>query len=300
MHHPCMQARQEYIPPFPDRGEGHLFPELKTSRSHLLSNISMQSAALLIDITRLFLGLSAYIRNVEATLELEASEEARPGSKIDRRLVTQQNRKFFKFVTRPDIDAPLWNMKVYDNDSLAPGYLFLAPYQDLDQKEPGDAWVGPHIYDGDGQLIWSGSPLFAHWNTFDFGVTKVGGKDMLQVLYAHGSAGVILDDTYQVHQSVALGDEVALADMHSFHVIDDGRRALVITRTQQNVSVDRSAMVGFEGNCLAGYGGFQEVDLEAGGKVVFNWNADQHIGLHESTFNTNLTQEMCRHGWDIL
>lgn len=34
---------------------------------------------------------------------------------------------FHDFVSRPDIQAPRWNIKVYNEEALAPGYWFLAP-----------------------------------------------------------------------------------------------------------------------------------------------------------------------------
>lgn len=60
----------------------------------------------------------------------------------------------FHFVSRPDLKAPKWNIEVYDEDVLCPGYWFLAPHKALRQlKEAGDdGWIGPTICNQDGEL----------------------------------------------------------------------------------------------------------------------------------------------------
>ena len=59
---------------------------------------------------------------------------------------------FFQFRTRPDILAPRWEIKKHHAKDLAPGYWFVAPYKDLKATKRGHAWIGPHIYDQDGEL----------------------------------------------------------------------------------------------------------------------------------------------------
>ena len=38
---------------------------------------------------------------------------------------------FHHFVTRPDIQAPKFNVTIYDEKALAPGYWFVAPYANI-------------------------------------------------------------------------------------------------------------------------------------------------------------------------
>lgn len=52
---------------------------------------------------------------------------------------TTTEEDFFHFVTRPDIRALKWNITVYDDTALAPGYWFIAPYALLGQKQRGEA-----------------------------------------------------------------------------------------------------------------------------------------------------------------
>ena len=215
--------------------------------------------------------------------------------------VSPQDRKFFKFRTRPDIDAPTWNIKVNEEDQVASGYWFVAPYEDLHQAIPGDAWVGPHIYDGKGELVWSGAPVFKHWNTFDFGVGIIGGEPMMTMLSDHERAGYILDSSYEVWKRIDLDANGVSADMHSFQVIDNGTRALIIQRLWEQTAEEDSQTVGHVGSCFAKYEGFLELDL-ANSKAppVFDWHASGHIALEESTFNLGRVENMCEKGWDIL
>lgn len=226
------------------------------------------------------------------------SRPARHSAALDRRKVQQKDRKFFKFVTRPDIDAPNWNLKVYDKNVIAPGYWFIAPYQELDQGTPGDAWVGPHIYDSNGELIWSGSGMFQHWNAFDFEMTEIDGQQMMTILYPHGKAGIILDSNYQIFRHVPF-DSVR-ADMHAFRVIDNGRRALVITHEHMQTSVSEAQAIGVHGNCSVASVGFAELLVDDPSKPLFEWHAHGHIRLEETTYNTNRLQYECEHNWDIL
>ena len=208
---------------------------------------------------------------------------------------------YIYFVTRPDIKAPRWSITVYNKTLLAPGYWFVAPYASLKQDERRPAWVGPHIYDQSGGLIWSGSPTFRRWNAFDFGVTTVEGQQMLSLLYSHDNSGVILDDRYQIHKSVALGESNDVSHMHEFNVIDDGSRALVTTKTFQNASIGLSQTVGFDGECFAKYEGFRELDLvHDTSQSLFEWRPEDHIGLLESTFKPAPVEEMYTKGWDLM
>lgn len=215
----------------------------------------------------------------------------------------QEERHFFKFVTRPDIDAPTWKIDVHDENATAPGYWFVAPYNGLDQIAPGDAWVGPHIYDSKGDLIWSGAAAFKHWNVYDFKPATVNGEQMLSLLSYHEHLGYILDNSYHVHKVVPmLSENETNSNMHAFRIIDDGRRALMLNLRPWGTPMEMSQKLGYDGYCDAKYQGFREVDLENGNfDTLFEWDG-RHIGLDESTVvqHDGTIQEMCEKGWDNL
>ena len=212
---------------------------------------------------------------------------------------------FYEFVTRPDIAAPRWNVKIHDEKALAPGYWFVAPYKDLKQ-ESYSAWNGPHIYDGHGELVWSGSPKFQHYNTYDFRATEVEGRQMISLITHKDEAGFIIDETYQVRKTVNMTSEVSewaakhlrpdrTANMHEFYVMANGTRALMLTKVFEESSVEESKTIGFDGHCAAHWEGFKEIDLTTD-EVLFEWNSHGHIGLDENTNFPRPVNAMCSGG----
>lgn len=129
---------------------------------------------------------------------------------------------------RPDIECASWKVTVYDEDAVAPGYWFVSPYEKNGYKLPGGSWIGPHIYDKDGELIWSGSYLVDNINTMDFGVMNVGGEPLLSMSYAVNYTGVLLDSQYQVKQTVVMGTGEVNYNMHDFRTVDNGSRFLYL------------------------------------------------------------------------
>lgn len=118
-----------------------------------------------------------------------------------KRAISTSERPFYKFITRPDIDAPVFNIKVHKPNIIAPGYWFIAPYGNLGQAKPTDYWVGPYIYDGDGNLVWSGAPMFGYWNIFDFRTSIVHGQRMLTLLSDHEQRGFVINSSYQIYKA---------------------------------------------------------------------------------------------------
>jgi hypothetical protein len=208
---------------------------------------------------------------------------------------------FFKFVTRPDIGAPRWDIRVFDEAALAPGYWFLAPYANLGQVS-FPLWNGPHIYDGSGELIWSGAPMFDHRNMHDFKTAIVDDQLMMTVIKTDDvhEGGIIMDNTYNIYERVDMRGSLADANMHDFTVRDNGKRALFLTqKTGEDYEVD---IGNYKGLCNVGWQGFRELNMKTEINV-FKWNAQGHIPLNESTKLEAGFKEMCednKDGWDIL
>lgn len=225
-------------------------------------------------------------------------------------LVAQENPfdhpNFFQFVTRPDISVPKWDIEVYDEEALAPGYWFVAPYENLIQHSY-PKWNGPSIWDpSNGELIWSGAQFVQFYNTFDFRMSHVDGKEMLSFIWPKNSdkqeGGFILDETYTVHKLLDMrGDDQIRPNMHDFNLIDDGKRALMLTTPHQHES--HITVPGeFDGMCKVDRQGFKELDV-ASGEVLFEWNSEGHIGVEESTYFNGMERvkstytHMCSSYW---
>ena len=70
---------------------------------------------------------------------------------------------------------------MHDKEAVAPGYWFIGPYEQVHQDRRGHAWVGPHIYDVRGELVWSGAPFFKGYSTYGFTKREVHGEEMLSL-----------------------------------------------------------------------------------------------------------------------
>ena len=174
----------------------------------------------------------------------------------------------------------------------------MGPYQSARQKKRGGGWVGPHIYDGNGELVWSGVPLLKGFNGFDFRPVNVDGEDMLTMSYWH-KYGVIVDSNYTIRKE--MHNEGGNFNQHDFQLVENGTRALVMTTKGKRASREMSHAVGYAGRCSAMWDGFEEYDF-ATGKRLKEWTAYGHIGLDESYYHTDQSMEKnCAHGaWDFM
>ena len=234
----------------------------------------------------------------------------RPDKRWEHRKVeldeSRHTEEFWTFVTRPDLDAPRWNVTVYDEAAVTPGYWFVAPYEEVAQENGSAAWNAPHIYDGTGELIWSGAPVFNGFSTFDFRVSQVQGKPMLTLIRPNANFAVVLDETYNVYKNVdKIGhidpglEEMGL-NIHEFMTTDDGASALFLTCVPKHASKEYSAVIGYDGECHATYDGFVEMDTESW-EPVFEWNAYHHIGLDESFVTQDPVEDRCGGAsWDFV
>lgn len=215
---------------------------------------------------------------------------------VDEDVESEAHReKFFKFHSRPDIDAPKWDVQIYDKDALSPGYWFMASYSYVKQKASDSrAWVGPWIYDSNGELVWSGAQMFGGFNVKDFKVSNVNGVDMLSGIYTHKHVDVLLNDKYEIHKEVAVGSGRSSINIHGFNTVDNGTHALAMTLRHAWASSQESKGVGFDGQCRVLFPGFEEYNTTTW-EQTYEWNAEGHIRLDEVFVEAN-----CTRWWDYL
>lgn len=171
----------------------------------------------------------------------------------------------------------------------------------MDRLERGKPWIGPYIYDGNGDLIWAGSPLFDRFKVWDFRVAQYDGQDMLTGISHRDNAGIILNNNYEWVKSVPWAETWDGSNMHEFNVVQNGTRALVFTKeTHQKVSTEKSMAVGFNGQCDVMGQGIKELDITVDPpKSVFEWIGTDHIGLDEVTYTPGSFSNMCTRNWDV-
>lgn len=163
-----------------------------------------------------------------------------------------------------------------------PGYIFLAPYRNLDP--------GPYIYDNWGNLVWSGAGYAGPRTAHTPRVCQYKGTDHLCYYtgeqhqgFARGH-GVILDSSYRTVKTVEAVGAGASSDMHEFKLtpFTNGTTALMTVYQPRQYDLTTNARF----NVLGGMGWvvesvFQEVDIETG-SLIFEWRSLDHIDPGEA------------------
>jgi len=199
-------------------------------------------------------------------------------------------------IQRPDLHAPIIDLKVLRPELVTPGYIFIAPYRN---KDPG-----PYIYDNFGvgpssfkavqrkeadtvtqNLIWSGAgmsgPKVAHAPV----VCDYEGEEHLCFFqgeqhqgFARGH-GTILDKHYRVVKTIEAAGAGASADMHEFRMTPYTNGTTVLMTIYQPRMYDLTINTRFKIKGGMGWiveGVFQEVDIHTG-KVIFEWRSTDHL-----------------------
>lgn len=139
-------------------------------------------------------------------------------------------------IQRPDIRAPRYSVRKHIPQAVTLGYWFVAPYTQLvsvlssKRLEQFDYQVGAHIYDNDGQLVWSGAHMYDNRNVFGFRPLIINGQRRLSMIIDRqdGDRGrndttlVMLDDHYREVYRFQHRD----IDFHEFLPADDGTAAV--------------------------------------------------------------------------
>ena len=176
----------------------------------------------------------------------------------------------------------------------------MTPYEKIGERKPGGAWVGPHIYDQYGTLIWSGSYLFNDINIMDFKLSNVKGEDRLTMMYPVEGLGYIFDNHYEIVEKVPVGITGETLNMHEFHFVEDGKTLLLLKRNHTYATKEMSEKTGYDGECHVTFDGFAEVDTETW-EERFAWNTWDHVGLDESSTDAGPSENRCEGGaWDFM
>lgn len=109
---------------------------------------------------------------------------------------------------------------------------------------------------------------------------------------------MLMDEMYEVIAKPEI-DDPENVNTHEFNFVDGGKRVLVIKNDEREASREQSEEIGFDGNCVAKYEHFQELDTESW-EVVFDWDSMDHVRLNESTLTEEEDLEDRCSGWDFL
>jgi hypothetical protein len=110
--------------------------------------------------------------------------------------------------------------------------------------------------------------------------------------------GFITDSAYQVHDKVNVNRGPTIFDIHEFHVIDEGKIALMTTTKVQSRNMSALNISELTEMRVANKG-FQEVDI-ATGNINFEWDALDNGVLLTESYNVKEMVDPKQHYWDFL
>ncbi|KAK5175626.1 uncharacterized protein LTR77_000765 [Saxophila tyrrhenica] len=209
------------------------------------------------------------------------------------------------FKSRPDLHAPMIDILLLQPDLVEPGYIFIAPYRNLDP--------GPYIYDNQGELVWSGAgwsgPRVAHTPR----VCQYHGEDHLCFFtgeqhqgFSRGH-GVIMDKHYRTVRTIEAHGAGATSDMHEFKMAPYADGKSVLMTVYQPRQYDLTTNPRFNVKDGMGWiveGVFQEIEIDTN-KLLFEWRSLDHVDPgdawttpHSTDTSGNGWQEW--HPWDYF
>ncbi|KAJ5190719.1 uncharacterized protein N7498_009704 [Penicillium cinerascens] len=194
------------------------------------------------------------------------------------------------FMTLPDARAVRFDIETLDRNRTAPGYWFVSPYLHIEPDEPSSEYeqyqIGPHIYDEDGILIWTGSMQFDNRNVFDFkAINSFDNKTylsmILQYSYDGGERGygMILNEKYETYRKLPLRTDLGVFDIHEFNVRKDGKSALVTVYLSEEVELTEFGRPNEK--TFLEIGGFAEIDTTTA-EILYDWKSYNQIPLSET------------------
>ena len=183
---------------------------------------------------------------------------------------------------RPDLHPPIINFQILRPELVTPGYIFLAPYRNIDP--------GPYIYDNDGNLVWSGAGYSGPRTAHAPRVGQYKGKDVLYYYtgqqhqgFARGH-GVIMDQSYRTIKTVEASGAGASSDMHEFRFTphSDGTSALLTVYQPRQYDLTTNPRFNVKGGMgWVVEGVFQEIEIDTG-RLIFEWRSLDHIDPGEA------------------
>ncbi|EME45855.1 hypothetical protein DOTSEDRAFT_127304 [Dothistroma septosporum NZE10] len=211
------------------------------------------------------------------------------------------------FISRPDLTSPRYNVIKHHPEAITQGYWFVTPYAGLapqgaylGRKEHSPYQIGPHIYDGDGNLVWNGASNYNNRNTFGLTPMTINDTQYLSLYITgehlgdgiSGTPAIVLPNNR--YEEVSRLEDMSY-DLHEFNILPNGRSALISTN---GLDTRNAAELG-QGQRALVISGFSEVDLISGEKI-FEWNpVINHISLDESRDSKGRPEDYPA-PWDFL
>ncbi|KAJ5089606.1 hypothetical protein N7532_008290 [Penicillium argentinense] len=212
------------------------------------------------------------------------------------------------FKTLPDVKAVKFDIEHLDRERAGPGYWFVSPYLHIAPDGPTSVFepfqVGPHIYDQEGRLVWTGSLMFDNRNVFDFkAINSIGNETHISLIQqytfdgSHKGYGLVLDPSFQTVRKVPLREDLGSFDIHEFNVLDNGKTAVVTVYLTDEI--DLAAFNRPNERTSLEVGGFAELDLTTA-EVLHEWKSYDQVPLAETVHYSQWSRVEGPPGWDYV
>lgn len=154
-------------------------------------------------------------------------------------------------------------------------------------------------------LIWAGSPLTEHRNTFDFKPNwNINGKPHLSYIIQRdydddedNGRAVILGDDYEIEHEITVDSDLGTFNVHEFKVLEGGKTVLACINKPQPIKLDDFGRPDEESWVVTG--GFFEQDIKTS-EILYEWNSYDKLSITESVKFIKEDETLGAPGWDYV
>lgn len=218
------------------------------------------------------------------------------------------------FITRPEFKAPRYMVAKHHPEAISPGYWFVTPYTHVGATPTtgGKDYVacsnGAHIYDSEGELVWSGSCLCDNRNVFNFRPIDINGSTFFSFFLPGDDQGFNLAPDKRLPAGVLMNNQFqevsktrpngAVLDGHEFRILPGGQTTLLSTFSL--IDADAS-ILGQRGLRKVINTGFEEEETGTS-NPLFQWDPISYGVMMNESCDTTEKASPASHGraWDFF
>lgn len=187
------------------------------------------------------------------------------------------------YLSRGDLLTSLLNVTINDSDKVSDDHIFLSPWS-TGIIEPSQAYLGPHIFSSNGELVWTGYGLTPN-SVSNFMPIEYQGEKAIS--FFEGDVAItgvgfgtyrIIDSGYQTIKKLGVKSPF----LHDFHEFSPSGSDTAVLTTYKPVPHELS---GYD-KAMVDHGWVYECSVieinTTNDEVLFEWNSLDHIDIDKS------------------
>lgn len=194
--------------------------------------------------------------------------------------------------SRTDLQPAMLNVTKNEKDDVSDDYMFIAPWNpgDIEKSQPR---IGPHIYNSDGNLVWTGYGFFGNSISNFCPIENHGDNGETSMSYYEGNVGDtgvgfgtyrIMNNKYETTSKVGLSQPF-LHDFHEFKMTGSNTAAF---STYRSVPFNFSDVDGATDESIWVFENVvTEINTDTD-DVLFEWFSLDHISVNDSVIKQDL------------